>query len=65
MVQVAAASVNPVDFKIRGAQGIPSLIISAPRILGGDVAGVVVEADAHSKVRGGGFAGCGNAVAEV
>lgn len=52
LVKVAVASVNPVDFKIRGGKGgIPTAAISTPRILGGDVAGVVEEADAFSKVR--------------
>lgn len=51
LVKVAAASVNPVDFKIRGGKGgIPSFAITTPRILGGDVAGVVLEADSSSKV---------------
>ena len=48
---MAAAGVNPIDFKTRGAQGgVPRWAVTLPKIPGGDVAGVVVEADAGSKV---------------
>jgi NADPH:quinone reductase-like Zn-dependent oxidoreductase len=53
LIQVAAASINPIDFKTRGAHGgVPKFAVTLPKILGGDVAGVVLEADEGSKVRG-------------
>lgn len=53
LIQVAAASINPIDFKTRGAHGgVPKFAVTLPKILGGDVAGVVLEADKGSKVRG-------------
>lgn len=51
MVRVAAAAVNPVDAKTRSG-AVPRLVVKLPRILGSDVAGVVVEADDDSR---GGF----------
>ncbi|MDA9962996.1 hypothetical protein N9D63_08935, partial [Opitutales bacterium] len=41
LIQVAASSVNPVDFKIR--QGLIPIGPDLPGILHGDVAGVVAE----------------------
>jgi NADPH:quinone reductase-like Zn-dependent oxidoreductase len=52
LVKVAAAGVNPIDFKTRGAQGgVPKWAVTLPKIPGGDVAGVVVEADDSCKVK--------------
>lgn len=47
LVKNVSTSVNPVDFKIRTAGKIDT---SLPRILGGDVAGIVEEADEDGKV---------------
>ncbi len=43
LVQVHAASINPVDFKIRDGKLRPVLRYRLPIVLGGDLAGVVVE----------------------
>ncbi len=52
LIKVAAASVNPIDFKTRAAKGgVPRFAVTLPKILGGDVAGVVLEADEGSQVR--------------
>ena len=49
---MAAAGVNPIDFKTRGAQGgVPTWAVTLPKIPGGDVAGMVVEADDSCKVK--------------
>ena len=42
LVQVRAASINPVDFKFRRG-AVPSFMLPKPKIPGQDVAGVVVE----------------------
>lgn len=47
LVKNVSTSVNPVDFKTRSAGKNSKL----PRILGGDVAGIVEEADEEGKVR--------------
>jgi len=46
LVQVKAASVNPIDFKIRGGQTRLMLPYKFPLILGNDCAGVVAEVGA-------------------
>jgi len=46
LVQVKAASVNPIDFKIRDGQTRRMLPYKFPLILGNDGSGVVVEAGA-------------------
>lgn len=43
LVEIHAASVNPVDFKIRNGQLKPILPLRFPFILGNDLAGVVVQ----------------------
>ncbi|TVR70475.1 MAG: NAD(P)-dependent alcohol dehydrogenase [Marinilabiliales bacterium] len=53
LVRIHAAGVNPVDFKIRN--GSMKFITGSrfPRILGGDIAGVVEQADPRSSYRPG------------
>src|ERR1700712_603840 len=43
LVQIKAASVNPVDFKIRDGQLRPVMKLRLPAILGNDLSGVVAE----------------------
>lgn len=43
LVQVRAASINPLDAKIRGGEFRPILPYRLPLILGNDLAGVVVQ----------------------
>jgi NADPH:quinone reductase-like Zn-dependent oxidoreductase len=43
LIQVRAASVNPVDYKIRAGQYPPVKSESLPRVLGRDVSGVIVD----------------------
>ncbi|KAF8059109.1 BST1 [Scenedesmus sp. PABB004] len=47
-IRVAAAGVNPIDFKTRKGD-VPRLAVTLPKVLGGDVAGVVEEADAGGR----------------
>lgn len=49
VVQVLAASVNPIDAKTRAGRGVAGAIGSWPVILGNDLAGIVVESpyEAH------------------
>lgn len=44
MVQIHAASVNPLDLKIRNGELKPLLPYKLPLVLGNDLAGVVVKA---------------------
>ncbi len=53
LVRVHAAGVNPVDFKIRNGSMKFIAGKSFPRILGGDIAGVVEQADEKSEFRTG------------
>src|SRR5450759_2433371 len=46
LVQVKAASVNPVDFKTRSGRLKTIIAYPLPLILGGDISGVVVETGA-------------------
>lgn len=48
LVKVKSTSVNPVDYQIRSGS-IPSFIQKKEKILGGDLAGVIEEADADSQ----------------
>lgn len=47
LVRVTSTSVNPVDWKTRSKQ-VPAALVKLPFVPGGDVAGVVTEADADS-----------------
>lgn len=51
-MQVYATSVNPIDCKTRRGD-IPRFMACRPKILGGDVAGVVVNADVGAKLKPG------------
>lgn len=53
LVKVAAASVNPIDVKTREGKQVPRVLVALPKILGGDVAGVVLEADEGGPFRPG------------
>eukprot|EP00879_Flechtneria_rotunda_P005960 GHRR01006266.1.p1 GENE.GHRR01006266.1~~GHRR01006266.1.p1 ORF type:complete len:338 (+),score=95.80 GHRR01006266.1:261-1274(+) len=55
LIKVAAASVNPVDWKTRKGD-VPRFTVTRPKIPGGDVAGVVVTADDNSKFKPGTYA---------
>lgn len=48
LIRVAAAAVNPIDYKTRSGKQVPRALVALPRILGGDVAGVVEAADPDS-----------------
>eukprot|EP00878_Enallax_costatus_P002373 GHUV01002549.1.p1 GENE.GHUV01002549.1~~GHUV01002549.1.p1 ORF type:complete len:321 (+),score=63.83 GHUV01002549.1:653-1615(+) len=50
LVKLHSSSVNPVDTQIRGNKIAPKIL---PKVLGGDLAGVVVEADEGSQFRKG------------
>jgi NADPH2:quinone reductase len=50
LVKLHSSSVNPVDTAVRGGH-IPD--VPLPRVLGGDLAGVVVEADGGSRFKPG------------
>jgi NADPH:quinone reductase-like Zn-dependent oxidoreductase len=52
LVKVAAASVNPIDWKTRKGE-VPRMAVTRPKIPGGDVAGVVQEADQDSPFKPG------------
>lgn len=53
-VDVRAAGVNPVDYKMRDGFGaLSKLAVRLPHIPGGDVAGVVAEADEGSQYKPG------------
>ncbi|KAL4443657.1 hypothetical protein ABPG75_011394 [Micractinium tetrahymenae] len=52
LVKVAATSVNPIDYKIRRGD-FPRLFVALPKVPGGDVAGVVAEADPGSSFKPG------------
>eukprot|EP00878_Enallax_costatus_P006054 GHUV01006350.1.p1 GENE.GHUV01006350.1~~GHUV01006350.1.p1 ORF type:complete len:220 (+),score=69.53 GHUV01006350.1:308-967(+) len=52
LIKVAAASVNPVDWKTRKGE-VPRFTVTRPKIPGGDVAGVVQEADPGSQFKPG------------
>ncbi len=47
LVKVAATSVNPIDWKIRSGEAKALVNLTFPAILGRDVAGTVVKADAN------------------
>jgi NADPH:quinone reductase-like Zn-dependent oxidoreductase len=47
LVEVAATSVNPIDWKIRSGTAKDRMPVNFPAILGRDVAGVVVKAGAN------------------
>jgi NADPH:quinone reductase-like Zn-dependent oxidoreductase len=47
LVSIGATSVNPVDFKTRRGE-VPRFLVSLPNVLGGDLAGTVVESDEGS-----------------
>src|ERR1700734_3995060 len=47
LVQVCAASVNPLDLKIRNGELKPLLPYKLPLVLGNDLAGVVIKAGAN------------------
>ena len=49
LVQIHAASVNPVDFKIRAGKLKPILPYRLPLVLGSDLAGVVLEAGPRAR----------------
>lgn len=51
LVKVAAASINPIDWKTRKGE-VPRFAVTRPKILGGDVAGVV-EASQSGKFKPG------------
>ncbi|KAI8468434.1 MAG: chaperonin 10-like protein [Monoraphidium minutum] len=53
LIRVAAASVNPIDVKMRAGHQVPRALVTLPKIPGGDVAGVVEEADAGSRFKKG------------
>ncbi|GAB4813063.1 hypothetical protein N2152v2_000109 [Parachlorella kessleri] len=57
LVEVHATSVNPVDCKTRRGD-VPRMLVAKPKVLGGDVAGVVVEADQGSRFRPGTRVAC-------
>ncbi len=44
LIQVHGTSLNPIDCKTRRGE-MPKFLISLPKVLGGDVSGVVVESD--------------------
>lgn len=48
LIRVAAASVNPVDWKTRMGRGVARLVPGFPHILGWDVSGVVVDVGPES-----------------
>lgn len=52
LIKVAAASVNPIDWKTRKGE-VPRFAVTRPKIPGGDVAGVVQEADPDSQFKPG------------
>jgi NADPH2:quinone reductase len=47
LIRVAATSVNAIDWKTRKGE-VPRFAVKFPNVLGGDVAGVVAEADGGS-----------------
>lgn len=53
LVRVAAAAVNPIDVKMREGKQVPRALVTFPKIPGGDVAGVVEEADEDSHFKKG------------
>lgn len=52
LVEVLASSVNPVDWKTRRGDA-PRLLSTLPKVLGGDLAGTVLEADPGSRFQPG------------
>mmetsp|Transcript_21752 Transcript_21752/g.56471 ORF Transcript_21752/g.56471 Transcript_21752/m.56471 type:complete len:328 (-) Transcript_21752:100-1083(-) len=52
LIEIAYTSVNPVDFKTRKGM-LPRIAYSLPKVLGGDLAGVVLEADETSAFKKG------------
>jgi 2-desacetyl-2-hydroxyethyl bacteriochlorophyllide A dehydrogenase len=48
LVQIHAASVNPLDLKIKNGELKPLLPYKLPLVLGNDLAGVVIKAGAHA-----------------
>ena len=50
LVQVFAASVNPVDVKLR-AYPVPQIVVPLPKVTGSDFSGVVVSADQCTRSR--------------
>ena len=47
LVEVHATSVNPIDVKTRNGE-VPNFLVKFPRILGGDLSGIVIESRSSS-----------------
>eukprot|EP00889_Picochlorum_renovo_P004501 jgi/Picre1/31531/NNA_006883.t1 len=47
LIQVHGTSLNPVDCKTRRGE-MPKFLVSLPKVLGGDVSGIVVESDSDA-----------------
>ena len=52
LVRVVAAGLNPIDCKIRAGEAFPfTPLTKLPKIPGGDLAGIVEQADAQSRFK--------------